>query len=175
MVLRLRDSYISPLSTRYASSEMKYLFSPNKKFTTWRKLWIALAEAEMELGLPITQEQINEMKQFANDINYETAEAQEKKVRHDVMAHVFAFGQQCPHAKPIIHLGATSCYVGDNTDIMIMTEALFLIEKKLAATIAALSNLHWRIKIYLHWGILIFRQRKPLLLVNVQRFGYRIY
>lgn len=140
MVLRLRDSYISPLSTRYASSEMKYLFSPNKKFTTWRKLWIALAEAEMELGLPITQEQINEMKQFANDINYETAEAQEKKVRHDVMAHVFAFGQQCPHAKPIIHLGATSCYVGDNTDIMIMTEALFLIEKKLAATIAALSK-----------------------------------
>ena len=119
---------------------MKYLFSPDKKFTTWRKLWIALAESEMELGLPITQEQIDEMKQYADKINYEVAEAQEKKVRHDVMSHVFAFGEQCPNARPIIHLGATSCYVGDNTDIIIMTEALQLVEKKLAATIAALSQ-----------------------------------
>ncbi len=136
----MKNSYISPLSTRYASNEMKYLFSPDKKFTTWRKLWIALAESEMELGLPITKEQINEMKQFADQINYEVAEAQEKKVRHDVMSHVFAYGEQCPNAKPIIHLGATSCYVGDNTDIIIMTEALQLVEKKLAATISSLSQ-----------------------------------
>ena len=108
----MKNSYVSPLSTRYASSEMKYLFSPDKKFTTWRKLWIALAESEMELGLPITKEQIDEMKQYADKINYEVAEAQEKKVRHDVMSHVFAFGEQCPNARPIIHLGATSCYVG---------------------------------------------------------------
>ena len=140
MLSSLKNSYVSPLSTRYASSEMKYLFSPDKKFTTWRKLWIALAESEMELGLPITQEQIDEMKQYADKINYEVAEAQEKKVRHDVMSHVFAFGEQCPNARPIIHLGATSCYVGDNTDIIIMTEALQLVEKKLAATIAALSQ-----------------------------------
>ena len=136
----MKNSYVSPLSTRYASSEMKYLFSPDKKFTTWRKLWIALAESEMELGLPITKEQIDEMKQYADKINYEVAEAQEKKVRHDVMSHVFAFGEQCPNARPIIHLGATSCYVGDNTDIIIMTEALQLVEKRLAATIAALSQ-----------------------------------
>ena len=140
MLSSLKNSYISPLSTRYASNEMKYLFSPDKKFTTWRKLWIALAESEMELGLPITKEQINEMKQFADQINYEVAEAQEKKVRHDVMSHVFAYGEQCPNAKPIIHLGATSCYVGDNTDIIIMTEALQLVEKKLAATISSLSQ-----------------------------------
>ena len=140
MLSSLKNSYVSPLSTRYASSEMKYLFSPDKKFTTWRKLWIALAESEMELGLPITKEQIDEMKQYADKINYEVAEAQEKKVRHDVMSHVFAFGEQCPNARPIIHLGATSCYVGDNTDIIIMTEALRLVEKKLAATIAALSQ-----------------------------------
>ncbi len=136
----MKNTYVSPLSTRYASGEMKYLFSQEKKFTTWRKLWIALAEAEMELGLPITKEQIEEMKQFAENINYETAEAQEKKVRHDVMSHVFAFGEQCPKAKPIIHLGATSCYVGDNTDIIIMTEALRIVEKKLAAVIAALAR-----------------------------------
>ena len=138
MLSSLKNSYVSPLSTRYASSEMKYLFSPDKKFTTWRKLWIALAESEMELGLPITKEQIDEMKQYADKINYEVAEAQEKKVRHDVMSHVFAFGEQCPNARPIIHLGATSCYVGDNTDII--TEALQLVEKRLAATIAALSQ-----------------------------------
>lgn len=119
---------------------MKRLFSAEQKFVTWRKLWIALAEAEMELGLPITQAQIDEMKRFAEQINYETAQAQERKVRHDVMAHVFAFGEQCPNAKPIIHLGATSCYVGDNTDIIIMTQAMRLIEQRLVAVIAALAT-----------------------------------
>ena len=116
-----KDCYESPLSSRYASKEMKYIFSPNMKFRTWRKLWIALAESEMELGLPITQEQIDELKANADDINYEVAEAREKLVRHDVMSHVYAYGQQCPKAKGIIHLGATSCYVGDNTDVIIMT------------------------------------------------------
>ncbi len=136
----MNNTYVSPLSSRYASGEMKYIFSPDCKFTTWRKLWIALAEAEMELGLPITGAQIAQMKQFAENINYEVAQEQEKKVRHDVMAHVFAFGEQCPEAKPIIHLGATSCYVGDNTEIIIMTQALRLIEQKLVATIAALCK-----------------------------------
>ncbi|MEG2380493.1 MAG: adenylosuccinate lyase, partial [Oscillospiraceae bacterium] len=118
-----KDSYESPLSTRYASDKMKYLFSPDMKFKTWRKLWIALAEAEMELGLNITLAQVDELKAHADDINYSVAEAKEKEVRHDVMSHVFAYGEQCPNAKGIIHLGATSCYVGDNTDIIIMNEA----------------------------------------------------
>lgn len=126
-----RTSYTSPLSTRYASSEMKYLFSPEMKFKTWRRLWIALAESEKELGLDITQEQIDELKAHKDDINYEVAEAREKEVRHDVMSHVYAYGQQCPKAKPIIHLGATSCYVGDNTDMIIMSEALKLIRVQL--------------------------------------------
>ncbi|MCH4006646.1 MAG: adenylosuccinate lyase [Eubacterium sp.] len=126
-----RTSYTSPLSTRYASKEMKYLFSPEMKFKTWRRLWIALAESEKELGLDITQEQIDELKAHKDDINYEVAEAREKEVRHDVMSHVYAYGKQCPHAKPIIHLGATSCYVGDNTDIIIMSEALKLIRIQL--------------------------------------------
>lgn len=116
-----KDCYESPLSSRYASKEMKYIFSPDMKFRTWRKLWIALAESEMELGLPITQEQIDELKANADNINYEVAEAREKLVRHDVMSHVYAYGQQCPKAKGIIHLGATSCYVGDNTDVIIST------------------------------------------------------
>ena len=119
---------------------MKYLFSPDKKFRTWRKLWIALAESEMELGLPITQEQIDEMKAHADDINYEVAEAREKVVRHDVMSHVYAFGQQCPKAEPIIHLGATSCYVGDNTDLILMNEALALIEKKIVNVLRVLAK-----------------------------------
>ena len=119
---------------------MKYLFSPDKKFRTWRKLWIALAESEMELGLPITQEQIDEMKAHADDINYEVAEAREKVVRHDVMSHVYAFGQQCPKAEPIIHLGATSCYVGDNTDLILMNEALALIEKKIVSVLRVLAK-----------------------------------
>jgi adenylosuccinate lyase len=136
----LKNTYESPLSSRYADEEMKYLFSPDKKFRTWRRLWIALAEAEKELGLNITQEQIDEMRQYADDINYEVAEAREKVVRHDVMSHVYAYGQQCPKAKPIIHLGATSCYVGDNTDIIIMTEALKLIRNKLVGVIRVLSK-----------------------------------
>lgn len=125
------DRYVSPLSERYASKEMQYIFSPEKKFRTWRKLWIALAETEKELGLPITQEQIDELKQDQDEINFEVAKEREKLVRHDVMSHVYAYGVQCPQAKGIIHLGATSCYVGDNTDIIIMAEALKLVRRKL--------------------------------------------
>ena len=127
----MNDRYQSPLSERYASKEMQYIFSPDMKFRTWRKLWIALAETERELGLNITQEQIDEMKAHADDINYDVAKERERQVRHDVMSHVYAFGVQCPKAKGIIHLGATSCYVGDNTDIIVMTEALKLVRKKL--------------------------------------------
>ena len=134
-----KDCYESPLSSRYASKEMKYIFSPDMKFRTWRKLWIALAESEMELGLPVTQEQIDELKAHADDINYEVAEEREKLVRHDVMSHVYAYGQQCPKAKGIIHLGATSCYVGDNTDVIIMTEGLKLVRNKLVTVIRELS------------------------------------
>ncbi len=133
------DRYVSPLSERYASKEMQYLFSPDKKFRTWRRLWIALAETEKELGLPITDEQIEELKEHADDINYDVAKAREKEVRHDVMSHVYAYGVQCPKAKGIIHLGATSCYVGDNTDIIIMTEALRLVKKKLVNVLSELS------------------------------------
>lgn len=135
-----KNTYESPLSARYAGKEMKYIFSPDKKFRTWRKLWIALAESEMELGLPITQEQIDELKAHADDINYEVALEREKLVRHDVMSHVYAYGVQCPNAKGIIHLGATSCYVGDNTDIIIMTEGLQLIRNKLITVIRNLSK-----------------------------------
>ena len=134
------DRYTSPLSERYASREMQYIFSQDMKFRTWRKLWIALAETEKELGLHITQEQIDEMKAHAEDINYDVAKAREKEVRHDVMSHVYAYGVQCPKAKGIIHLGATSCYVGDNTDIIIMVEALKLVQKKLVNVIAELSR-----------------------------------
>ena len=134
------DRYASPLSQRYASREMQYIFSQDMKFTTWRKLWIALAETEMELGLPIVQEQIDEMKTHVSDINYEVAQAREKEVRHDVMSHVYAYGVQCPKAKGIIHLGATSCYVGDNTDIIVMNEALKLVKKKLLNVIAELAK-----------------------------------
>ena len=140
------DRYTSPLSERYASKEMQYIFSQDMKFSTWRKLWIALAETEMELGLSengkpvITQEQIDEMKAHVNDINYDVAKEREKLVRHDVMSHVYAYGQQCPKAAGIIHLGATSCYVGDNTDIIVMNEALKLVHKKLVSVIAELAN-----------------------------------
>ena len=134
------DKYVSPLSERYASKEMQYIFSPDMKFKTWRKLWIALAETEKELGLNITQEQIDELKAHADDINYDVAKAREKEVRHDVMSHVYAYGVQCPKAKGIIHLGATSCYVGDNTDIIVMTEALKLVKKKLVNVIAELAK-----------------------------------
>ena len=134
------DRYVSPLSERYARKEMQYIFSPDMKFRTWRKLWIALAETERELGLNITQEQIDEMKAHADDINYDVAKERERQVRHDVMSHVYAFGVQCPKAKGIIHLGATSCYVGDNTDIIVMTEALKLVRKKLVNVVAELSK-----------------------------------
>ena len=133
------DRYVSPLSERYASKEMQYIFSQDKKFRTWRRLWIALAETEKELGLPITDEQIAELKEHAEDINYDVAKAREKEVRHDVMSHVYAYGVQCPKAKGIIHLGATSCYVGDNTDIIIMTEALKLVKKKLVNVLSELA------------------------------------
>ena len=136
----MNDRYQSPLSERYASREMQYIFSPDKKFKTWRKLWIALAETEKELGLPITQEQIDELKEHAEDINYEVAKERERLVRHDVMSHVYAYGQQCPKAKGIIHLGATSCYVGDNTDLIIMTEGLRLVRKKLINVMAELAK-----------------------------------
>ena len=125
------DVYKSPLCSRYASREMQTLFSEDTKFKTWRKLWIALAETEQELGLAITDEQLEELRAHAEDINYEVAREQEKKVRHDVMSHVHAYGVQCPHAKGIIHLGATSCYVGDNTDLILLNEGLKLIHQKL--------------------------------------------
>ena len=141
-----RDRYVSPLSERYASREMQYIFSPDMKFRTWRKLWIALAETEMELGLSrngepvITVEQIQEMRDHAEEINYDVAREREREVRHDVMSHVYAYGQQCPKAAGIIHLGATSCYVGDNTDIIVMTQALRLVKKKLVNVMAVLGD-----------------------------------
>ena len=135
-----RDKYVSPLSERYASKEMQYIFSPDMKFKTWRKLWIALAETEKELGLPITDEQIEELKSHVEDINYDVAREREKLVRHDVMSHVYAYGQQCPKAAGIIHLGATSCYVGDNTDVIIMTEAMKLVRTKLINVINELAK-----------------------------------
>lgn len=136
----MHDIYESPLNSRYASKEMKYIFSPDFKFRTWRRLWIALAKAEQQLGLDITDEQIAELESHKDDINYEVAQAREKEVRHDVMSHVYAYGVQCPKAKPIIHLGATSCYVGDNTDIIIMTEGMRLIRKKLINLLDVLSR-----------------------------------
>ena len=135
-----KSIYESPLSSRYASDEMQYIFSPDKKFSTWRRLWIALARAEMELGLPVTQEQINEMSAHITDIDYELAAQKEKELRHDVMAHIHTFGAQCPNAMPIIHLGATSCYVGDNTDIIIMREGLILVQNKLVRVLNSLAQ-----------------------------------
>ena len=154
----MNDRYQSPLSERYASKEMQYIFSPDKKFKTWRKLWIALAETEKELGLDITQEQIDELKAHAEDINYDVAKEREKLVRHDVMSHVYAYGVQCPKAKGIIHLGATSCYVGDNTDIIIMTEALKLVRVKLLNVINELSKFATKYKIFQHLDLHIFSQ-----------------
>jgi len=142
----LKNTYESPLNSRYASKEMQELFSPDMKFRTWRRLWIALAEAEKELGLNITDEQIEELKKYKDDINYDVAEIKEKEFRHDVMAHIHAYGEQCPNARPIIHLGATSCYVGDNTDIIIMTEALKLIKQKLICVISKLSDFAMKYK-----------------------------
>ena len=134
------DRYISPFSTRYASDEMQYTFSDDNKFRTWRRLWIALAKAEQKQGLDITDEQISELEAHKDDINYEEATAREKLVRHDVMSHVYAYGLQCPKAKGIIHLGATSCYVGDNTDVIIMREGLQLVRKKLIGVLANLAD-----------------------------------
>lgn len=136
----MRNLYNSPLNSRYASKEMSYIFSDDMKFTTWRKLWVALAECEKELGLNITDEQINELKAHINNINYEDAIKREKEVRHDVMSHVYAYGLQCPSAKGIIHLGATSCYVGDNTDVIIMRDALLLVKKKIVTVLDRLSK-----------------------------------
>ena len=135
----MTNSYESPFCTRYASKEMQFIFSADKKFTTWRKLWVALARAEMKLGLNVTQEQVDELESHINDIDYEVAKEREKLVRHDVMSHVYAYGQVCPKAKGIIHLGATSCYVGDNTDIIIMREAMQVVRRKLINVIAQLS------------------------------------
>ena len=157
----MKDTYESPLSSRYCDKEMKYIFSPDMKFRTWRKLWIALAETEMELGLPITQEQIDELKANADDINYEIAEEREKLVRHDVMSHVYAYGVQCPKAKGIIHLGATSCYVGDNTDVIIMTEALKLIRNKLVTVIRNLSEFADKYKSLPTLGFTHFQPAQP--------------
>ncbi len=136
----MHDRYVSPFSTRYASDEMQYLFSDDKKFRTWRALWIALARAEQHQGLPITDEQIAELEAFKDNVNYEVAQQREREVRHDVMSHVYAYGLQCPKAAPIIHLGATSCYVGDNTDILIMRDALQLVKKKLVSVISLLAD-----------------------------------
>lgn len=136
----MRDTYETPFNSRYASKEMQYLHSPDFKFRTWRKLWIALAESEKELGLNITDAQITQLKEHADDINYDVAREEELRCRHDVMSHVYAYGVQCPDAKPIIHLGATSCYVGDNTDLIIMRESLRLIAKKIAAVIEILAK-----------------------------------
>ena len=156
------DKYVSPLSERYASREMQYIFSPNMKFRTWRKLWIALAETEMELGLEqITPEQIAELKAHAEDINYDVAKEREKQVRHDVMSHVYAYGVQCPTAKGIIHLGATSCYVGDNTDIIVMTEALKLVKKKLVNVIAKLGEFAEKYKELPTLGFTHFQPAQP--------------
>ena len=135
-----KSIYESPLSSRYASDEMQYIFSPDKKFSTWRKLWVALARAEMELGLPVTQEQIQEMEAHLTDIDYDLAAQKEKELRHDVMAHIHTFGTLCPKAMPIIHLGATSCYVGDNTDVIIMREGLELVRDKLVRVLSNLSQ-----------------------------------
>lgn len=156
-----RQNYTSSLSERYPSKEMKYLFSPEMKFKTWRKLWIALAETEQELGLPITDQQIAELKAAAEDINYEAAKEREKEVRHDVMSHVYAYGLQCPNAKGIIHLGATSCYVGDNTDLIIMTEGLRLIRRKLINVIANLSGFATKYKALPTLGFTHFQPAQP--------------
>ena len=155
------DTYSSPLSERYAGKEMKYLFSPDKKFRTWRRLWIALAESEKELGLDITDEQIAELRAHADDINYEDARKREAEVRHDVMSHVYAYGLQCPKAKGIIHLGATSCYVGDNTDMILMHEGLGLIKKKLISVIAQLSDFAMKYKDLPTLGFTHFQPAQP--------------
>ena len=166
-----KNLYTSPLSTRYASEEMQHIFSENFKFRTWRKLWIALAKSEKELGLNITDEQIAELEAHADDINYDVAEAREKEVRHDVMSHVYAYGMQCPKAQPIIHLGATSCYVGDNTDVIILREASKIILKKAAQVVKNLSAFAEEYKALPALHTLIYNRRSLQPLESVQRFG----
>ncbi len=158
----MKNTYESPFNARYASREMQELFSPDKKFRTWRRLWIALAEAEKELGLKITEAQIEELKSFKDDINYAVAEKKEKEVRHDVMAHVHAYGEQCPNARGIIHLGATSCYVGDNTDIIIMNDGLKLLRTNLAAVINKLSKFALKYKDLPTMGFTHFQPAQPV-------------
>ena len=160
----MRTTYDSPLNSRYASNDMKYIFSPDKKFRTWRLLWIALAETQKELGLEISDEQIDEMKANADDINYDVAEKREQEVRHDVMSHVYAFGEQCPAARGIIHLGATSCYVGDNTDLILMREALTLVRSELLAVVSGLADFADR---YKEMPTLGFTHFQPAQLVTV--------
>ena len=160
----MSDRYESPLSSRYASDEMQFIFSPDKKFSTWRRLWVALARAEMELGLPVTQEQIQEMEAHLTDIDYEKAAAYERRLRHDVMAHVHTFGELCPKAMPIIHLGATSCYVGDNTDIILMREALILVRDQLVRVLSRLAGFAERYKALPTLG---FTHFQPAQLVTV--------
>lgn len=155
------DGYTSPLSQRYASREMQYLFSQDKKFSTWRRLWVALAKIEQKLGLQITDEQISELEEHVDDINYEAARAREKETRHDVMSHVYAYGLQCPKAKGIIHLGATSCYVGDNTDIIVMRDALKVVRKKLLRVISNLSSFAERYKDLATLGFTHFQPAQP--------------
>ena len=137
-----RSNYESPLSSRYASNKMQYIFSPDKKFSTWRRLWVALARAEMELGLPVTQEQVDELEAHVDGIDYEMAAKKERELRHDVMAHIHTYGALCPKAMPIIHLGATSCYVGDNTDIIIMREGLILVRDQLVRVLSEIGRAH---------------------------------
>ncbi len=158
----MNDTYQSPLNSRYASRDMQQLFSPDRKFCTWRRLWIALAEAESELGLPITAEQIDELKAHADDINYDVAAREEALVRHDVMAHVHAYGEQCPKAKGIIHLGATSCYVGDNTDLILMTDGLRLIRRRILAVMRCLSDFARQFKNLPTLGFTHFQPAQPV-------------
>ena len=166
-----KDSYISPLSTRYASAEMQHIFSENFKFRTWRRLWIALARAEQALGLDITDEQIAEMEAHKDDINYEDAQRRERECRHDVMSHVYAYGLQCPKAAGIIHLGATSCYVGDNTDLILMTEALQLVKKKLVNVMAELSRFGIATSLFPLLVLHIFSRRSRPQLASARRSG----
>lgn len=164
----MTNLYNSPLNSRYASKEMSFIFSDDMKFSTWRKLWVALAEGERSLGINITEEQINELKANINNINYDEARKREKEVRHDVMSHVYAYGLQCPNAKGIIHLGATSCYVGDNTDIIIMRDALLLIKKKLITVLNHLSNFAMK---YKDMPTLGFTHFQPAQLTTVGKRG----
>ncbi len=170
----MRDRYENPLTKRYSSAEMSYLFSDEKKFKTWRKLWVALAEAEHELGLPITAEQVVELKAHADDINYEVAEEREKLVRHDVMSHVYAYGVQCPNAKGIIHLGATSCYVGDNADLIILREGLELVEQSSRPPFASFPALPWNTGNCPLWASRISNLHSSPLWASAPRSGSRI-